>query len=409
MSERELAREVRQSAAAAAAEAPAEGGQEVFALQQKLQLLRNYLNTVIYNQEEMVDGVIMALVTAEHAALVGAPGTAKTYLVDTLASLVGARVYKVQLHEDTRYEEVFGPLDVQEFLSKSVVRRRWSAIVEADILFLDEMFNASSVLLNAFLSIMQERRVYDAMTGEAVATRTHSVIATSNWTPDDEKLAALYDRFLVRVFPSYLKLESLSEAVKRKWLAAQPQRPARPPTIADFKRLSQLIPLLFAGSVNGVPLCEFYCKNVLPVAVSLREQGGFKISDRTLIEKLPKLFVAYLFLRGFTEDAMYRAVSELPLLLARSAEEKERMKNVMMEKEKEVRELALLYEEAEAHIAQGDTKGALEKLNKILTYDISKLSNRPKHVVQMAEAIIERARRRKEEVEATLRSLAQRR
>jgi MoxR-like ATPase len=409
VSERELAREVEQSAVAVAAAAPALSGQEIFVLQQKLQSLRSYLNAVIYNQEEMVDGVIMALVTAEHAALVGAPGTAKTFLVDTLASTIGARVYKVQLHEDTRYEEVFGPLDVHEFLSKSVVRRRWSTIVEADILFLDEMFNASSVLLNAFLSIMQERRVYDAMTGEAVATRTHSVIATSNWTPDDERLAALYDRFLIRVFPSYLKLESLSEAVKRKWLAAQPQKPAQPPTITDFKRLSQLTPLLFAGSVNGVPLYEFYCRNVLSNVVSLRDQAGFKISDRTLIEKLPKLFIAYLFLRGFTEEAMYRAVSELPLLLARSAEEKERMRQAMMEKEREVRELALLLEEVEAHLAQQDTKGAFEKLNQILTFDVSKLSDKPKHVVQMVEAIIERARRRKEEVEASLRSLTQRR
>ena len=401
--EREVAREVRETAEPAPL-----SWQELAALQRKVQELRNYLNSVIYGQEEMVDGVLMALCAAEHAALVGAPGTAKTFLVDTLASAVGARVYKVQLHEDTRYEEVFGALDVQEFLARSAVRRKWSAIVDADILFLDEMFNASSVLLNAFLSIMQERRVYDTMTGEVVATRTHSVIATSNWTPEDERLAALYDRFLVRVFPRYLPLEAVSEAVRRKWAAPPPAPPAQPLGIADLKRVAALIPAVFAADANGVNLCDFYCQNVLPVAVSLREQGGFRISDRTLIEKLPKLFVAYLFLHGFTEDAMYRAAAELPLLLARTAEEREQMRKAMTESEREVQELALALEEAETYLAQQDTKQALAKLNEILTFDVSKLSGKPKHVVQMAEAIIERARRRKAEIEAFFRAARRR-
>jgi MoxR-like ATPase len=76
------------------------------------------------------------------------------------------------------------------------------------IAFLDEIFKASSSILNALLTILNERLYHNGATAQKVPLQ--ALIAASNELPtDQEELNALYDRFLVRSFVDYVREENL--------------------------------------------------------------------------------------------------------------------------------------------------------------------------------------------------------
>ncbi len=70
--------------------------------------LRGGLNASVVGQEMVVDQLLTTLLADGHALLEGVPGTAKTMLVKTLASLVGAEFGRVQLTPDMLPSDILG-------------------------------------------------------------------------------------------------------------------------------------------------------------------------------------------------------------------------------------------------------------------------------------------------------------
>ena len=67
---------------------------------------------------------------------------------------------------------------------------------DAEIVFLDEIFKSNSAILNALLSILNERRFF---TGAAsIKVPLSSLFGATNEVPNDDALGAVFDRFLVR-------------------------------------------------------------------------------------------------------------------------------------------------------------------------------------------------------------------
>jgi MoxR-like ATPase len=101
----------------------------------------------------------------------------------------------------TRYttpEELFGGADIHTLLEKGVYARRTAGMLpQAEIAFLDELFKANTAILNALLSLTNERLFYNM--GQAFKVNLALVVGASNETPAEEELGALYDRFPIRV------------------------------------------------------------------------------------------------------------------------------------------------------------------------------------------------------------------
>jgi MoxR-like ATPase len=111
-------------------------------------------------------------------------------------------VFEYLLHGFTEPDEVLGPVDIAKLQAKepSFERLRRGSLVEADVIFLDEVFRANSTILNALLSIMNERQVYEG--GHIVPARARLVFGASNSVPVGrqlEELRAFYERFIIRV------------------------------------------------------------------------------------------------------------------------------------------------------------------------------------------------------------------
>jgi len=374
---------------------------------ERLLAVERGLNTIVVGREEAVKALMISLVAKEHMVMIGAPGTAKSYLVHALSQLLNTKYYKYLLTRFTDYSELFGAVDIQQ-LSKGEYKRRWSDIIQAQIVFLDEIFKASSIILNSLLSLMQERVVFDSTTGEMVKTNTWTVIGASNETPQDEELQALYDRFAVRVFVEYLNDDiAILRALEQKWANNPSNHVNMQPVAAfdDVKVMHEYSLQLLNAVVKqlGSPVYKIYYVNVVPMVKSLR-QRGILVSDRTIIEKLPKLYAAYLALYGLTVDNIYNAPFDLLLWTARDYSQLGDIKKALNESLGEIAELASKLEDAKKHIRNGNFEAALKLLDDVLAFDVKRLEGKP-WMKPRAEAFLSMARVYRQKIQEQLESI----
>jgi MoxR-like ATPase len=141
---------------------------------------------------------LLAALAGEHTLLIGPPGTAKSQLARRLHLAFGDGLYFERLL--TRYtvpEELFGPLSIRALEEDRYERQTEGFLPRASIAFIDEVFKANSAILNALLTLLNEREFDNGPRREACPLV--SVIGATNAVPEDEVGEAFFDRFLMRL------------------------------------------------------------------------------------------------------------------------------------------------------------------------------------------------------------------
>jgi MoxR-like ATPase len=171
-------------------------------VQAKFVAARQELATSLIERDGEIDLVLTALIAGEHPLLVGPPGTGKSLLLDSLMTwLSGAKRFTILFTKFSTPEEVFGPISVQGLKADQYRRVTTGKLPEADLAFTDEIFKASSAILNTMLRILNER-TYENGDGTMRKCPLQICVAASNEWPGDQdggkELGALFDRFLLR-------------------------------------------------------------------------------------------------------------------------------------------------------------------------------------------------------------------
>jgi len=170
------------------------------AIHEKFATMRRDLTESLIERDEEIDLVLTALVAQEHVLLVGPPGTAKSMLSDAIVQWLDGQKFQILLTKFTTPEEVFGPISLAGLKSDHYRRITTRKMPEAHVAFVDEIFKASSAILNTMLTVLNER-LFDN-DSERVACPLQLCVAASNEWPgtngEGKELGALFDRFILR-------------------------------------------------------------------------------------------------------------------------------------------------------------------------------------------------------------------
>jgi MoxR-like ATPase len=101
--------------------------------------------------------LLLALCGREHLLFLGPPGTAKSELCRRLSSACSLSYFERTLTRFSTPEELFGPLSLAALERDEFRRATRGYAPEAELLFVDEVFKASSAILNTMLTILNER------------------------------------------------------------------------------------------------------------------------------------------------------------------------------------------------------------------------------------------------------------
>ncbi len=181
---------------------------EIEALGETLGRARAEVTRRVIGQEAVVDLSLNALLCGGHALLVGAPGLAKTRLVDTLGGVMGLNANRIQFTPDLMPADILGAEVLEEAEHGGGRAFRFiEGPIFCQLLMADEINRASPRTQSALLQAMQERHVTVAGARRDLPAPFH-VLATQNPIEQEGTYPlpeAQLDRFLLQIdvdFPS---------------------------------------------------------------------------------------------------------------------------------------------------------------------------------------------------------------
>lgn len=172
---------------------------------EKLIRIREELGSVFFERDDVLEGSLISLLTSNHLLLIGPPGTAKSLLANELCKRIsGGFYFQWLLTKFSTPEEIFGAISLKGLENDEYRRVTERKLPEAHVVFLDEVFKANSSILNALLTVMNERIFHNGK--EIIKIPLMCLFGASNELPSEEDdLDALYDRFLLRYLVDYIE------------------------------------------------------------------------------------------------------------------------------------------------------------------------------------------------------------
>ena len=256
---------------------------EIEKLNQVLQQIKNKF----VGKDEVISLLGIGLVARENAFLLGPPGTAKSAIVRALSeNITDGKNFEYLLTRFTEPNEIFGPFDIRKLKEGELITNTEGMLPEASMVFLDEIFNANSAILNSLLLALNEKIFRRGK--ETRKLPALMFVGASNLLPEDEALNALFDRFLIRVKSDYVSPDKLNEVL-----------------LAGWKMESNLDEKTTSISAQEIIVLQKKCRTIdlsgirtpyIDLVHSLRNTG-IKVSDRRAV-KLQNLIAASALICG---------------------------------------------------------------------------------------------------------------
>ena len=164
------------------------------------------MDQVIVGQKNLVESLLIGLLSDGHVLLEGVPGLAKTLAIKTLASLIDAQYSRIQFTPDLLPADVIGTMVYSQKDETFQVKR---GPVFANFVLADEINRAPAKVQSALLEAMQERQV---TIGKETFKLPEPFLVLATQNPIEQEGTyplpeAQVDRFMLKVVIDYPKLE----------------------------------------------------------------------------------------------------------------------------------------------------------------------------------------------------------
>ena len=230
--------------------------------------IRNEIHKVIVGQEELIDSLLIALLSNNHVLIEGVPGLAKTLSVTTLARMMQAVFQRIQFTPDLLPADVIGTLIYNPKSGDFTTKK---GPIFANIVLADEINRAPAKVQSALLEAMQERQV-------TIGDKSYSlddpflVMATQNPIEQEGTYPlpeAQVDRFMLKVKISYPDKQQEHHILKKMARSKPATEVDAIITLDDVKRLREL-----ADEIYMDEKIEEYIINLVHAT---REPGAYKM------------------------------------------------------------------------------------------------------------------------------------
>lgn len=257
---------------------------------EKLNSVLNYIKNSFVGKDEIIDLLGLSLIARENAFLLGPPGTAKSAIIRTLSECIkDGQNFEYLLTRFTEPNEIFGPFDIRKLKEGELATNTDGMLPEASLVFLDEIFNANSAILNSLLMALNEKIFRRGKETKHIPALMF--VGASNVLPEDESLNALLDRFLIRIKVDYVNPDLLEQVLLAGRKLESGDKEVKPTILPnEIIELQQITKTIDLSPIR---------KEFVDLIHSLRNTG-IKVSDRRAV-KIQNLIAASAVMCNRTE------------------------------------------------------------------------------------------------------------
>ncbi len=191
----------------------------------QIDLIRSEIGKIIVGHQDVVDGVLIALLAGGHVLLEGVPGLGKTTLLRTLGRALQLRYSRIQFTPDLMPADIVGSM-VMETDDRGMKNLRFQhGPIFAHLVLADEINRATPKTQSALLEAMQEQTVTSGTVSHELED-PFLVMATQNPLEMEGTYPlpeAQLDRFLMKILVGYPSRAELDTIIDRTMSATQPQ------------------------------------------------------------------------------------------------------------------------------------------------------------------------------------------
>lgn len=221
--------------------------ERVLKFKNDFQTLKSEIGKMIVGQEDIVEGVIICLLSEGHALLEGVPGLGKTMLVRTLAQALDLKFSRIQFTPDLMPADIVGTNILTEDEKGHKEFQFQHGPVFANIVLADEINRATPKTQSAMLEAMQEHSVTVAgnirkLQEPFFVLATQNPIEMEGTYPLPE---AQLDRFLFKLMVSFPTLDELGAILDRTTTSSSVSinKVTNPETILEMRQLAREVAL----------------------------------------------------------------------------------------------------------------------------------------------------------------------
>ena len=175
-------------------------------MQDKFKAVERYLNKATYERDDLVECIVLAILTRHHALVLGPPGTAKSQTERLAIECFEGQIFANQLHLMSSLEDNFGPMDMKAFETEGDWLRKIDGYLPtADFAILEELDKAGPAVYSTLLTALNERKYKHG--DDEIDIPLNTVMANMNAMMDDPT-GATFDRYQYRCVVDYLQSPS---------------------------------------------------------------------------------------------------------------------------------------------------------------------------------------------------------